>query len=198
LKIAIAALSTLFALPAYSAPRPKIHGPERKQSAVTPTTAAPAASQAAKIDPVKEADIRRLLEATGSKNLAQQTMAQMEQAMRPVMTNAFPPGDYREKLIDLFFEKFHSKFDTQMVVDMAIPVYDKYFSDDEIKGLIQFYGTPLGKKTLSVLPKLLGELQAQGQEWGQKIGRESMEEVLAEHPELAKAIDEAQKQKQPE
>jgi hypothetical protein len=81
---------------------------------------------------------------------------------------------------------------------MAVPVYDKYFSDEEIQGLAQFYGTPLGHKTLQVLPKLMSELQSQGQEWGQRVGRESMEEVLAEHPELAKALQDAQRASHPE
>jgi hypothetical protein len=199
LRIALAIpVSLLLAvLPARATHHPKAR---TGQQATSPTKAAPppAAPAQAKIDPVKEKNIRHLLEVTGSKDLALQTMTNMEQAIRPMLTNAFPSGEYREKLIDLFLAKFHSKFSSDVIVDMAVPVYDKYFSDEEIKGLIQFYGTPLGKKTLETLPKLMSELQAQGQEWGQKAGRESMEEVLAEHPELAKAIDDAQKQKSPE
>lgn len=141
----------------------------------------------------KEADIRQLLELTHAGALATQTMQTMEANIRPLMTNAFPAGDYREKLIGLFFEKFHSKLDAQQMVDLAVPVYDKYYSDDEIKQLIQLYGTPLGQKMLATMPKLLADLQAAGEKHGEEVGRQCMMEVLNEHPEMAKALENAQK-----
>ncbi|NRB08638.1 MAG: DUF2059 domain-containing protein [Richelia sp.] len=36
-------------------------------------------------------------------------------------------------------------------------LYSKDFTNEEIKGLIAFYETPLGRKTISVMPKLLQE-----------------------------------------
>ncbi|HEY6903098.1 MAG TPA: DUF2059 domain-containing protein [Candidatus Acidoferrales bacterium] len=156
---------------------------------VPPPAVAPAAS--AKIDPAKEADIRRLLEATGTTTLMQQVMDNMQKSLKPVLTNSFPPGEYREKLVDLFFEKFRSKLDTKRLVDLAVARYDEQFSDEDIKGLIAFYETPLGQKAVSALPKLTIELQQDGQSLGQQMGRESMIEVLAEHPELAKALQDA-------
>ena len=156
---------------------------------VPPPAVAPAAS--AKIDPAKEADIRRLLEATGTTTLMQQVMDNMQKSLKPVLTNSFPPGEYREKLVDLFFEKFRSKLDTKRLVDLAVARYDEQFSDEDIKRLIAFYETPLGQKAVSALPKLTIELQQDGQSLGQQMGRESMIEVLAEHPELAKALQDA-------
>jgi hypothetical protein len=156
---------------------------------VPPPAAAPAAQ--AKIDPAKEADIRRLLEATGTTTLMQQVMDNMQKSLKPVLTNSLPPGEYREKLVDLFFEKFRSKLDTKRLLDSAVVRYDEQFSDEDIKGLISFYGTPLGQKAVSALPKLTIELQQDGQTLGQQMGRESMTEVLAEHPELAKALQNA-------
>ena len=83
-------------------------------------------------------------------------------------------------------------------MDLVIPAYDRYYSDDEVKGLIQFYETPLGQKALSVHPKLVGELQEAGRKWGEGIGRQSMLEVLSEHPDIAKAQEEAKKRAQPQ
>jgi hypothetical protein len=74
---------------------------------------------------------------------------------------------------------------------MATAAYDKYLTDDEIKGLIAFYQTPLGQKTLTVLPQLTIELQTKGLEAGEQAGRESMQEVLAEHPDLARSLEDA-------
>jgi len=44
---------------------------------------------------------------------------------------------------------------------------------------------------LSTLPHVMAESQAAGTKWGEQIGRESMMEVLAEHPELQKAMEQA-------
>lgn len=152
-----------------------------------------ASSGQTKIDPAKEADIRRLLELTGAKALAVQTMTSMEDGIKPLMSNSLPPGDYRDQLIDLFFAKFHSKADAQHLVDLAVPIYDKYLTGEEVKGLIKFYETPLGQKATGVMPKMVGEIQGESREWGEKLGREAMMEVLTEHPELEKALEAAQK-----
>lgn len=74
---------------------------------------------------------------------------------------------------------------------MAVPIYAKYFSVEDIEGLTKFYQTPLGKKTLSVLPQTVIEMQTASMQLGQKVGRESMEEVLTEHPDLKKALEDA-------
>src|SRR5215470_18575202 len=82
-----------------------------------------APSLPAKIDPVKEADIRRLLDLVGTKALVEQSLDSMSKSVRPLLANSLPPGDYREKLVDLFFEKFKAKLDVQHLLELAIPSY---------------------------------------------------------------------------
>lgn len=144
-----------------------------------------------KIDPAKEADIRRLLDLMQTKTVATHALEEMTTTMRPVLAASLPPGEYREKLIDLFFEKFKSKTDTQHFVDMAVPIYDKHFSQEEIKGLIQFYQTPLGHKAASEVPAISAEMGGASKEWGRVLGRDSMQEVLAEHPDMLEALTKA-------
>jgi hypothetical protein len=150
--------------------------------------AAARANKQSKIDPQKEADIRRLLQLMGAERAMTQSMATMETNIRPLLTSSFPAGEYRDRLIQLFFEKFHSKIDSQELIGLAMPVYDKYLSDADIKGLIEFYSTPLGQKVIDVLPNIVAESGEKGRQWGEKIGRESMIEVLQEHPELKEAL----------
>ncbi len=145
-----------------------------------------------RIDPAEEADIRKLMDLVGAKALAMQTMAAMEKALRPLMTRALPPGDYREELVELFLEKFDSQADPQQVLDMIVPIYAKHFSDQEIQGLIQFYETPLGKKAVQELPEIAAESREAGRAMGRKLGRDAMREVLTEHPDLAQALVKAQ------
>jgi hypothetical protein len=171
---------------------PQSPGPAQPAPSQAPAHTASAAIALA-IDPVKEADIRRLLEVAGTKSLMTDVMNNMAKNLRPVLVNSLPPGDYRAKLIDLFLEKFMARANEEFpkLAEGAIPIYDKYLSDEDIKGLIQYYQTPLGRKTLSVLPMIFAEMQSQGQKLGERIGRESMLQVLADHPEIAKEMKEA-------
>jgi uncharacterized protein len=141
-----------------------------------------------RIDPAEEADIRKLMDLVGAKALAMQAMAATEKALRPLMTRALPPGEYRGKLVELFLEKFDSQADPQGALDLIVPIYARYFSDQEIQELIQFYETPVGKKAVLVLPKIAAESREAGGEWGRKLGRDAMREVLTEHPDLARAL----------
>jgi hypothetical protein len=121
----------------------------------------------------------------------------MEKSIKPLMTSSLPAGEYREKLIELFFAKFHSKVDLEELLNLVVPIYDKYLSDEDIKGLIEFYSTPLGQKALTVVPKVMAEAQDEGRKWGQNVGRDCMKEVLAEHPEFMKDLASAHKNTQP-
>jgi hypothetical protein len=147
------------------------------------------ATNQTKIDPAKEADIRKLLELVGTKALVSQTIDSMSKSIKPLLTNSLPPGDYREKLVDLFFAKFTAKTDVQHLLDLAVPVYDRNFSHQEIRSLIEFYQTPLGQKAITALPKVTAEMQEQGRKWGEDLGKQCMVEVLSEHPELADALN---------
>ena len=161
-------------------------------SASKPKTDSPAVAANPKVDPAKEADIRQLIQITGADKLADQMMSGMETNLKPGLITAFPPGEYREKLVTLFFEKFHSKASLTLV-DLVIPSYDKYFSDAEIRELTAFYQTPVGKKAITVMPQLMNEVMQASQTWGQQLARDSMQEVLQEHPDLKQAMEEAEK-----
>ncbi len=154
------------------------------QAAPAHTTAQAAAAKSTPgIDPAKEAAIRKLFEIQGINKSFQQVVATMLSNMRP--------GEYREKLLDLFSERFQSKLHVEQFVNLTIPIYDKYFTQDEIEGLTKFYQTALGKKVITVLPQVLVESQTESMKLGEKYGREAMAEVLDEHPDLKKGLEEA-------
>jgi uncharacterized protein len=180
--------SSFLRLQAQSSPAPTQPPAQQPGATLSPQPSAPA-----KIDPAKEADIRKLLDITGAKALAMQSMDSTLKSIRPLLVSNLPPGEYQEKLIDLFLEKFRSKANAQQLVDLIIPIYDKHLSHEEIKALIQFYETPLGKKTLSALPTIAQESREVGEKWGQALGSDSMNEVLAEHPDLKSALEAAGK-----
>jgi uncharacterized protein len=45
----------------------------------------------------------------------------------------------------------------ELIEKISYPLYDKYFTENDLKDLIAFYKSPTGKKTLSVLPALLND-----------------------------------------
>ncbi len=168
------------------------------QAASQPAATIAPAPSLSKIDPAKEADIRQFMEVAGTKALMSQMLDTMEATLKPLMVQALPPGAYRDSLVELFFAKFHSKANLQQVLDLIVPIYDKYLSDEEIKGLIKFYQTPLGQKMVRVMPQLTNESQGESRKWGENLGRQSMIEVLSEHPDLQKAMDDAKQSTQPQ
>jgi hypothetical protein len=59
--------------------------------------------------------------------------------------------------------------DEQAFFSYFLPIYDKYYTHSEIKGLISFYESELGRKTVRVMPSLTNECIVAGENWGQSI-----------------------------
>jgi hypothetical protein len=81
---------------------------------------------------------------------------------------------------DEFWARIMSKMDTNELMDRTVPIYAKYFTHDEIKELLAFYGTPLGQKVIATLPAVLQESMVAGQEWGKQLGQKVVDELKAE------------------
>ena len=64
--------------------------------------------------------------------------------------------------------------------DILAAVYDRHFTADELRQLLAFYRSPIGRKMLSEQPGILRESMAAGQQWGQKVGAEVGEQLAAE------------------
>jgi uncharacterized protein len=43
------------------------------------------------------------------------------------------------------------------IIEALVPIYDKHFTEDELKAYIKFYSSPEGRKLLGTLPFLMGE-----------------------------------------
>lgn len=61
----------------------------------------------------------------------------------------------------------------------VVVLYDAHFSHDEVRGLIGFYSSELGQKTIRVQPQITPESMAAGQAWGQSLGPEIQQRVRA-------------------
>lgn len=123
----------------------------------------------AQIAPDKQAEIEKLLRITGMEQMAQQMVSQTFAQLRQDIKNV--PEGYWDRVT----KKAHGKD----IVDMIIPIYDKYYSVDDLKAINAFYSSPAGQRVLSTLPQVMQESMAAGRQWGENIARQAMEESKA-------------------
>ena len=129
--------------------------------------AASAPAPAAPIDPAKEAEIRKLLEMTGTVKLVNQMLGQMMETLRS-RSSGLPPE---------FWDQLQKDMDPAKLVEKLIPVYDKYYSLDDLKAVNAFYQTPAGQHLLQAQPMVMKESMSIGQEWGRAAGMKAMLEI---------------------
>lgn len=53
---------------------------------------------------------------------------------------------------------FHRINYPQMVAALAVPIFDKHYSESELRELIVFYKTPVGRKSVEVQPAMIAEM----------------------------------------
>jgi hypothetical protein len=124
----------------------------------------------AQVAPEKRAEIEKMLRLTGMEKLMTQMMGQMISAFKRQM-----PDTSAE-----FWNKFEEKLDVHELLEKVIPVYDKYYTLEDLKAVNAFYETPAGKKILSTLPQVSQECMKIGQEWGERIGKKAAAEAEQE------------------
>ena len=66
------------------------------------------------------------------------------------------------------------------LLDEVIPIYEKYFTHEEILQMIAFYETPIGKKAIEVMPQLMVDSMQAGQRWAMTVMPEVEQKVLAQ------------------
>ncbi len=144
--------------------------------------AAPAAP--AKIDPAKEAGIRRLLELSGSSARARQSVDQVMGQLRPALARSLPAGERGKTIADAFLEKVGARLKPETLIDTMVPIYDRYFSAEDINGLAEFFASPLGQRMVGVMQQVQEESFAAGNSLGEKVIRDTLLELAQTYPEL--------------
>lgn len=101
-------------------------------------------------------DIDRLIRVTGYEQMLPAMLDQMVAPLKSI--NPQVPEEVWDELI--------AQFDASEMIDLMVPVYQKHFTHDEIRQLLEFYSTPLGRKIIAVLPAVTQECIAIGQDYG--------------------------------
>lgn len=109
------------------------------------------------------ADVRRLMTVmnVNSDEMIQGIMGSMKQ-----FTKSSLEGEAGEKF-ETMFDEFMKGMDFSEITELTIPVYQKYFTPEDIRGMITFYESPVGKKWVGAMPKIMADSMAISMKWMQ-------------------------------
>jgi uncharacterized protein len=139
------------------------------------------------IDPAKEADIRSLMELLGARDIVQDGADTAIEQSREKLLTTVPNNDKGQAFVNAFAASYQKKFDVDQIADQLVAIYDKHYTEDEIKGLLQFYGSPLGQKVAAEMPKIGRETQAAVRAAGSRAAKESLAEMKQQNPEIGQS-----------
>jgi hypothetical protein len=105
------------------------------------------------MDPEKEADLRSLLQFVGAKDQLQSVASESATQYREKLSASVKNVADDSKRQGL-------NFDQQRAMQQIAAIYDKHFTGEEIKGLLDFYSSPLGQKFAAESPKINKEVQS--------------------------------------
>jgi uncharacterized protein len=133
------------------------------------------------IDPVKDADIRSLMELVGARRMAQDVAAKGAQQLRENLVATLPASQQGQQFVNAFVADYQKKFNADEVTNQVAGIYDKHFSDEEIKGLLQFYSSPLGRKLAAESPKIQAEIEAANQKVSTRVAADVLRDLPSEY-----------------
>lgn len=118
----------------------------------------------------KISNIKKMLAIIGVNQLTKQVLNQLITSMK----TQYPEVPAK------FWDTFAAELKPEQMIAELIPIYSKYFSNEEIQQIIAFYETPLGKKTLTVLPQISQESAEIGIRYGREASQRALQKLEAQ------------------
>jgi hypothetical protein len=158
------------------------------QSAPQGAPSQQSSAAAAAIGPAKEADIRSLMELVGAKDIIQDTVTTSTEQLRDKLVASTANSEKGQALVTAFVANYQKKYDADAVAEKLVGIYNQHFSDDEIKGMLQFYGSPLGQKVAAEMPKINHEIQEAARAASSKASKEAWQAAKEQNPDAAQPV----------
>lgn len=97
----------------------------------------------------------------------------------PVMIENLKQNQAFSTIPEEFWTEFAKEAETSYKVleEQIGEVYKKHFTSAEIKQLIAFYESPIGKKLVSEQPQIQTESYQLGTEWGRQLGEKVVKKI---------------------
>ena len=139
-------------------------------------------STRASIDTVKGADIRALLELVGARDQVQDSVRQTAEKYRERLLSSVSNNEKGQAFVNTTINEYEKRYDVDRVNEQLVVLYDQHYSDDEIKGLLQFYGSPLGQKVAAESPKIFHEIQEITRAEAAIAAKDALQQAKTENP----------------
>ena len=118
-----------------------------------------------------KASVRKLMAVSGSdatlKMIPEQILSMIEQ-QAPAL-----PESVKVEIQAMFSEEA-----LLSLMDRMVPIYAKYYTQQDMDDLIAFYDTPLGKKLSTVQPQITLESMSVAQQWAAEIGQKVASKIM--------------------
>ncbi len=117
-------------------------------------------------------ELTKMMKVSGALTASENMVPQIIQMMKQSAPN----------VEDSFWDSFATKWKTKAVnkmVELYVPIYQKYLTLDDLKKIVAFYNTPVGKKLAEATPKMTMEGMQLGQQLGMEIAGEIQKELQA-------------------
>lgn len=154
--------------------------------------AASPAPAAEAVSATKKADIEQLVTMTGALRIGDQMSRAMVLQMTRALKRARP--DIPQDVLDAVREEVNRAVTESLnapggFMDITVGIYDKYYTDAEIRQLIAFYQTPVGQKSIRILPTIMQDSILAGQVWGRSLIPQVQRRVLQRLRQMGYVLD---------
>jgi len=120
---------------------------------------APDLNVATNVSLASAADMRKLFQITGKNDLFKQITAEFVRLQKKSAPDV--PQE--------FWDQFLNESNLNELIKSATPIYQKYFTENDVKGIIAFNESPLGQKLITLTPQLTKEMMQVGANWGETL-----------------------------
>jgi len=126
-------------------------------------------SHADTIPAEKQKAIISLMEASGALNMATQFSNIMVGQMMEVLKQA--DSEVPARAYDIVRDEVNTLVNEEIgsFIAYVLPIYHRYFTLDEIREMVAFYESAVGRKVVQVMPSMMQESMAAGQQWAQGL-----------------------------
>jgi TonB family protein len=137
----------------------------------------------ANVDPVLQADLRRLFEDLGIDKLLR---TQVDQAIDIMARMLKSDARLTPEFIDDFVRRTKEGLLDGRVQDMTMEEYAKFFTHEELQQMIAYRESPVARKAAELAPRMMTDITTQVEEIVQELGKQTALDIARQHPEYLK------------
>ncbi len=127
------------------------------------------------------------MELIGARDQIQDAVSNSSEQYREKLLATVPNNDKGQAFVTSFIASYQKKFDVDQMTEQLVSIYDKHYTDDEIKTMLQFYGSPVGQKVAAETPKIGREIQVVSRTTGAKAAKDALQALKAQNPEIGQS-----------